>query len=273
MRTFEMDPENMAVCPSILVYDPKNIIQTVQRVEYEMANYVKKMLGFAGGIHVTPGPFSIFRKKVFDELGPYRKAHNTEDQEIGLRMQEFRYRIDACPDAYVYTKSPDSLMKLYRQRLRWIYGFIKNLVDYRKLLFKKQYGTVALFTLPTGLISLIGVVFMFFTLIFNFIKLIYEKIIQVSTVGISNSYDFTFDWFYFDTKVALFLAIVLYILVIVSIMLGRKMTKEKKVFSFSIFYFIIIYGIIAPFWALMAIFNAIRSRESSWTTEVEQRAQ
>ncbi len=273
IRIFEIEPRNMAVCPSILVYDPKNVIQTVQRVEYEMANYVKKMLGFAGGIHVTPGPFSIFRKKVFDDLGPYRKAHNTEDQEIGLRMQEHRYKIDACPDAYVYTKSPNSIMKLYRQRLRWIYGFIKNLIDYRRLLFKKKYGTVALFTLPTGIISLIGVVFLCGTLIFNSIKLIYTKFVQISTVGIANSYDFKFDWFYFDTKVILFLSVVLYILVIIAIILGRKMVREKKVFSFSIFYFIIIYGVIAPFWAIMAIFNAIRSRESSWTSEVERRAQ
>lgn len=273
MRTFEINPENMAVCSSMLVYDPKNILQTVQRVEYEMANYVKKMLGFAGGIHVTPGPFSIFRKKVFDDLGHYRKAHNTEDQEIGLRMQLNHYKVDACPDAYVYTKTPDSFMKLYRQRIRWIYGFIKNLIDYRKLLFRKKYGTVAMFTLPTGIISLLGVVFLFFTLVFNFVKFVYTKIVQISTVGFLNSYNFKFDWFYFDTKVALFLAIVLYILVIVSIMLGRKMTKEKKTFSISIFYFIIIYGIIAPIWALMAIFNAIRSRESSWTAEVEQRGQ
>ena len=83
------------------------------------------MLGFLGGIHVTPGPFSIFRKKVFDELGPFRKAHNTEDQEIALRMQEHGYRIEHCVDAYVYTVSPNTVGKLYRQRLRWVYGFIK----------------------------------------------------------------------------------------------------------------------------------------------------
>src|SRR3989304_5876098 len=90
-----------------------------------MAIYTKKMLGFMGGIHVTPGPFSIFRKKVFEDLGHYRQAHNTEDQEIALRMQSRGYKIDHCPDAYVYTISPNTIVKLYRQRLRWIYGFIK----------------------------------------------------------------------------------------------------------------------------------------------------
>lgn len=273
MHTFESNYKIMAVAPSILVFNPKNIIQTVQRVEYEMANYVKKMLGFIGGIHVTPGPFSIFKKKVFDELGPYRKAHNTEDQEIGLRMQEHWYKIDACPDAYVYTNSPNSIMKLHRQRIRWIYGFIRNLIDYRRLLFKKKYGAVGLLTLPSGIVSIIGILFLFATIIYNIFKFIYDKFLELSSVGLRFNHIFSFDWFFFDTKLLLFLSIILYILVIVSVMIGRNMTKEKNTFSFTIIYFIIIYAAVAPFWMLIAIYNAVRSKESSWTLEVERRAE
>ena len=269
LKYFELDKATMAVAPSIIVYNPKNIIQYAQNIEYDMSVYTKKMLGFMGGIHVTPGPFSIFRKKVFDDLGVYRKAHNTEDQEIALRMQEHGYKIDHCPDAYVYTCAPDSVAKLYRQRLRWIYGFIKNLIDYRRLLFKKEYGTVALFTLPSGMISVFGVVFLFVTIITNFIKFLYHKIIQIQTVGFNNifSFDYKFDWFFMSTKVALLLSIILYILVIVSVMIGRKIAKGNYKFSLSIFYFIIIYSIVAPFWVLKAIYNAIISKESSWTFE------
>lgn len=268
MKTFERVPNAMAIAPSIIVYNPKNIIQTAQKVEYDMAVYTKKMLGFMGGIHVTPGPFSIFRKKVFDELGNYRKAHNTEDQEIALRMQEHGYKIDHCPDAYVYTCAPNSIAKLYRQRLRWIYGFIKNLIDYRRLLFKKRYGSVALFTLPSGIISIIGVMFLSFTVVYNFINFLYHKIIQWQVVGISpSSYHFKFDWFFLSTKAVLFLSLILYILVIISVAIGRKLAGEEKKFSFTIIYFIVVYSVIAPFWMLKAIYNAIRSHESSWTFE------
>jgi cellulose synthase/poly-beta-1,6-N-acetylglucosamine synthase-like glycosyltransferase len=266
---FEKDAHTMAVAPSIIVYNPKNILQHAQNIEYDMSIYTKKMLGFMGGIHVTPGPFSIFRKTVFDELGPYRKAHNTEDQEIALRMQEHGYKIDHCPDAYVYTISPDSVIKLYRQRTRWIYGFIKNLIDYRRLLFKKEYGTIALFTLPSGVISILGVVFLFVNIMGNIIKFIYNKIIQINTVGLDNFFNFSFkfDWFFLNTKAALFLSVILYILIIVSVMIGRKMVKGKSSFSISILYFVLIYSVIAPFWILKAIYNAIMSRESSWTLE------
>ncbi len=269
LKYFEKDPATMAVAPSIIVYNPKNILQYAQGIEYDMSVYTKKMLGFMGGIHVAPGPFSIFRKRVFDELGNYRKAHNTEDQEIALRMQENGYKIDHCPDAYVYTNTPDSVAKLYRQRLRWIYGFIKNLIDYRRLLFKKEYGTVALFTLPSGLISIIGVIFLFVNVTGNIIKFIYNKIIQIQTIGWDAvfSFNYKFDWFFLSTKAVLFFSIILYILVIISVMIGRKMAEGKTGFSFTFFYFIIIYSVVAPFWMLRAIYNAIISKESSWTKE------
>ena len=269
MRYFENDPRNMAVIPSVLSYNPKNVVQKAQKVEYDMGVYIKKMLGLIGGIQVTPGPLSTFRKKVFDELGPYKKAHNTEDQEIALRMQEHGYKIDYCPDAYVYTNTPDSIIKLYRQRLRWIYGFIKNLVDYRHLLFRKKYGTVALFTLPTGIISIFGILFMFFTVIYNLIVVVYNKTIQINTIGFHNffSLNYKFDWFFINTRAMLFLSIILYILVIASVLIGRKMSTGKANFTVSIIYFIIIYSIVAPFWMIRAIFNSLISKESSWTFE------
>lgn len=271
LKYFERDPKTMAVAPSIIVYNPNNIIQHAQNIEYDMSIYTKKMLGFMGGIHVTPGPFSIFRKKVFDDLGPYHKAHNTEDQEIALRMQQNGYKIDHCPDAYVYTNTPDSVSKLFRQRLRWIYGFIKNLIDYRHLLFKKRYGTVALFTLPSGLVGIIGVIFLFVNVTLNIVRFIYRKIIEIKTIGFSNifnfEFNFEFDWFFFDVKAVLFFSLILYILVIISVLLGRKLVEGKKGFPLSIFYFIIVYSVIAPFWMMKAIYNAIRSKESSWTFE------
>lgn len=273
LKYFERDPKTMAVVPTMTVYNPSNALQHAQSIEYEMSVYTKKMLSFAGGIHVAPGPFSVFRKKVFNELGPYKKAHNTEDQEIALRMQEHGYKIDHCSDAYVYTKTPDSVVKLYRQRLRWIYGFIKNLVDYKRLLFRKKYGTVALFTLPSGLVSIIGVIFLSVTVVYNLVKYIYNKVIEIQTVGFrASNFSFTFDWFFINTKTVLFLSIFLYILVIVSVIIGRKMARGKSKLPASIFYFIVIYSVIAPFWMLRAIWNALRSKESSWTLErrVEQ---
>ena len=77
-----------------------------QGIEYDMSIYTKKMLGFMGGIHVTPGPFSIFRKKVFDDLGIYKKAHNSRNtstysrpaihQHVSTRRNIRPVRLCAC---------------------------------------------------------------------------------------------------------------------------------------------------------------------------------
>jgi cellulose synthase/poly-beta-1,6-N-acetylglucosamine synthase-like glycosyltransferase len=268
MSMFENDPKAMVVVPSIIVLDPKNALQKAQKVEYEMAIYIKKMLGFMGGIHVTPGPLSTFRKKVFDDLGPYRKAHNTEDQEIALRMQEHGYKIDHCPDAYVYTITPDSVGKLYRQRLRWVYGFIKNMIDYRRLIFNKEYGTVAFFTIPSGIISILSALFIFGAFVYNIMKFAYNMVIQIQTVGISHLSSFRFDWFFFDTKTIFFFSVILYALLITAMLIGRKMVNEEGGgFSLTVLYFIIIYSLIAPFWLFRAIWNSFISKESNWTLE------
>jgi cellulose synthase/poly-beta-1,6-N-acetylglucosamine synthase-like glycosyltransferase len=274
IMTYFEDSHTMAVAPSILVDNPKNILQGAQKAEYDMAVYNKKMLAFLGGIHVTPGPFSIFRKRVFDELGPYRKAHNTEDQEIALRMQEHHYKIEHCPDAYVYTIAPNSVKKLYRQRQRWIYGFIRNAMDYRRLLFKKKFGTIAFFTIPSGLVSIFSVLALLAMLIYNLTNFIIKKVTAVNTIGLSNTFSgssMNFDLFFFDTKTIIFVSIILYSSIITSLLIGRTIVEGKPRVSFDIFYFMIIYSVIAPFWILKAIINAIRSKEASWTSEIDKR--
>jgi cellulose synthase/poly-beta-1,6-N-acetylglucosamine synthase-like glycosyltransferase len=265
MSYFEQDPLAMAVAPSVAVNNPKNIIQNAQKAEYNMGIYLKKMLGFLGAINVTPGPLTIFRKKVFDDLGPYRHGHNTEDMEIAYRMQKNGYKIEHCNDAYVYTTTPKTVRKLYRQRTRWIYGFINNTIDYREVLFRKKYGNFAVFTLPMGFISIISVSYLFVRIVYNLGSFLYSKILQVKTVGFHFQVGhFTFDPFFINTQSFVFLMFAIYCLIIFAILFGRKMTKEKTIFSFNIFYFFPIFSIIAPFWLLKGVFNTIVKRKPSW---------
>ena len=269
IMTFFKDSKTMAVAPSIVVRDPKNLIQYAQRAEYDMAHYTKKMLAFLQGIHVTPGPFSIFRKKVFDEIGNYRKSHHTEDQEIALRMHKNGLKIDHCPDAYVYTSSPNTVPKLYKQRVRWIYGFIKNATDYRDLFFKPEYGTIGFFTLPSGFISIAGTVVLLVFALSRLYHFIFNKILQVKAVGFPSVFgtNFSFDPFFINTRTFLFISIILYILVIAALLNGRRMIYGRKMLSWDIPVFILVYSVIAPFWLIKACWNVLTSHEASWTLE------
>ena len=139
VKYFE-DPSVMAVTPCLKVLNPETFVQKLQAVEYTMGVFLKRVFVNLNSIQVTPGPFSVFRKRVFDDLGPYRKAHNTEDFEIALRMHLHHYKIVNSHKAFVYTKTPKTVRALLKQRVRWTQGSIQNLLDYREMFFKKEYG-------------------------------------------------------------------------------------------------------------------------------------
>ena len=263
MSYFERNSKVMAVAPSVTVYNPKTIIQNAQKAEYNMSVYLKKMLGFLGAINVTPGPLTIFRKRVFDDLGPYQHGHNTEDMEIAYRMQKNHHVIEHCNDAYVYTNTPASVKKLYKQRLRWIYGFINNTIDYKNVLFKKQYGNFSFFTLPMGIISIISVAYLFGRIIYNIASFLYSKILVFNAVGFTGR-SFNFDIYFINIRSFMFLVILIYFLVIFAMIFGRRMAEGKWGVSLGMFYFFPVFSIIAPFWLLKAVYNTILQRRPAW---------
>ena len=265
MSFFEKDPSIMAVAPSVTINDSKNIVQRAQKAEYHMGIYFRKMLGFLGAINVTPGPLTIFRKKVFDDLGSYRHGHNTEDMEIAYRMQKNSYKIEHCNDAYVYTNTPTTIRKLYKQRLRWIYGFVNNTIDYRSVLFKKKYGNFAFFTLPMGIISVISIPYLFGRMIYSLGDFLYSKITVLNTIGFHFTIkNFNFDTFFINMQSFAFLIVLIYFLIIFSIIFGRKMTEGKWGLSLDVIYFFPIFSIIAPFWFMKAVYNTILSKKPAW---------
>lgn len=264
MSYFEKDKEVMAVAPSVVVHNSNNFIQKSQKAEYYMGVYFKKMLGFLGAIDVTPGPLTIFRKQVFDELGGYRHAHNTEDMEIAYRMQKNHYKIEHCNDAFVYTNTPETISKLYHQRVRWIFGFMNNTIDYSDVIFKKNYGNFSIFTLPTRIASVVAIGYLSVRIFYNFGNFIYSKFIVYKTVGFSVHPNFVFDPFFINTQSLFFLFIITYALVFFSMLFGRRMAEGKWALSVGMFYYFPVFSIISPFWLLKAGYNTVLKRKPSW---------
>ena len=267
MRTFARVPHSMAVAPSIIIDNPKTLVQKAQKVEYNMGVYVKKMLAYLGAIHVAPGPFSIFRREVFTEIGMFRKAHNTEDMEIAYRMQERHMHIEHSHLTHVYTVGPSTIKKLYKQRVRWIYGFIQNTIDYRRLIFRPTYGNFSFFTLPSGVISIVAAVYIFFTLAYNAIVWLIAKAIHFQTVGlhgvtVSSGFGMHVDWFYINTQTIAFVSTSLYALLIVAMIIGTRMAKQKA--SVHILTYIIIYSAVAPLWLMKAIWSSVTAHKPNW---------
>ncbi|MES2213471.1 MAG: glycosyltransferase family 2 protein [Patescibacteria group bacterium] len=259
------DSEVMAVTPSVRIYNPKKIIELMQKVEYGWGIFVRKMLSYMGALYVTPGPFSIFRKEVFENLGGYRKAHMTEDLELALRMQTNRYKIANAHEAFVFTVAPNTLHKLYKQRLRWTYGFLQNIMDYRFLFFKKKYGNLGVFVLPFMSISLFSLLYLVTTSLVGIGKAITHEIVKIKTVGLYFTFHgFDFNWFSINTEFFAILSSIAFCFTLLTIFISRKMTEGNVRVGMDILYFVTFYSFIAPLWIAKAVYNTIFSVKTSW---------
>lgn len=262
-RAFNEDESVMAVTPVLVVHEPKTVLQKMQETEYYTGAFLKRMLSPLDAINVTPGPFSIFRREVFSKIGLYRKAHNTEDIEIALRMQANHMRIRNVHTAHVFTTAPRTLYTLYRQRLRWAYGTMKNTLDYRFMMFRRRYGILGMITLPLSFFGVFIFLYNFGFVVYHIARSVIDKIIAISTVGFSFMVP-RFDLFFFNTDFMVLLSYIFVGLALVIIWNGTKLALGRFRPTAGIFYFVFLYGIVAPIWFTRAVWNVAFSRSSSW---------
>ncbi|MDP3982313.1 MAG: glycosyltransferase [bacterium] len=259
-----LDPRVMAVTPALKIHNTKSFLGRIQQTEYTLAIFIRNVLASLDAIHVTPGPFSIFRKEVFSKIGLYRQAHNAEDLELALRMQMNQMKIANAYNAYVTTISPTTFTSLFKQRLRWTLGFLNNMVDYFPSLFKKKYGNLGMFVLPASLVSLGASIIMFTSLIKGVISLIDEQFLKMSAVGISlpSLALPTLDTFYINTSPIIFLVITIMALTILLISIGKRLAGNEPL-RMGMVYFLFLYGFIALSWYLSAAANLLLFRKNT----------
>lgn len=181
------DPDVMAATPSIKVAPGSSPIKEFQRIEYLMILFSRKLLSYIESVPVTPGPFSMFRKVVFDKVGLFDEDNLVEDQEIAMRIQanHFKIRSSVEDDATVYTDPPDNLNDLLKQRVRWQRGGIRNYWKYRHLV-KSEFGDYGMFFIPLNFATLTAF-FIVLALLLNsfFTYSYYAQYIAVESVAMS----------------------------------------------------------------------------------------
>ena len=263
VRVFE-DPSIMAVTSLIRVDEPRTIMERVQSVEYITAGFLREVLGAINALFVTPGPFSIYRREVFEKLGPYRAAHQTEDLEIAMRMHSHGMRIGNTLGALVYTRAPRTFRRLFKQRVRWHYGFLRNAYDYRALFLRSRFGHVALFGIPAAIASIIGSIIFFGYSVYDIARSLTERALEWATVGPRFEFPPDFSWFFVPTGPKVLLSLVLVATFLFLVWQSRLTTEGRRGFPRHFLYFFVIYGMIAPLWYGRAIFDVLRARSGTW---------
>ena len=261
------NPRVMAVTPSMKVYKPKSWLQRIQMVEYAVGIFFRKMFALVGSIHVTPGPFSIYKKEFFDKHGLYTEAYMTEDIEVALRMQTHNYIIENAIDAYVYTVCPKNFKTLYYQRRRWYHGFLKNVIDYKKL-FSKQHGNLGLYVLPLAFASIALVIVSFIYFLYKSIEGLWDAYLYARAVNFDVfRFDFNLDFFLVNINTIFILGIITMIVGILIIVIAVKVSKEKEKIVFSYILYVVAYWFLFSFWWLVAIYYKLTGKKLLWDTK------
>ncbi|MCF7843743.1 glycosyltransferase family 2 protein [Candidatus Gracilibacteria bacterium] len=263
---FNKNNKVMAVTPCMHIRNPKSLIQRMQAIEYLMGIFLRKAFGQLDAIQVTPGPFSIFRKSVFETIGNYRKAHNTEDYEITLRMHKHHLKIANAHKALVYTIGPATVKGYFFQRLRWVRGFLENSLDYKEIFFKKEYGNFGMFTLPVAFTFVFYGLYVAFFMLYIFVSHWVGVVERWLAVGIHLRVPI-FDLFYFSTTTITFIGMVMFTMFLLVLYIANILTDDKQEFyrNFPIYFFF--YPIFIPFILGRSVFDTLTSRKNEWVLQ------
>lgn len=270
---FTQDQNIAAVCPLLKVKNPQSILQKVQWYEYVVNMFYKFLNAKLDCIHVTPGPFSVYKTKVVKDLGGYDETTITEDLEIAIRLQKHQYKIVQTFDTVVETIVPTTWKKLFRQRIRWYKGSVDNSIKYKNLIFNKKYGDFGIIRMPTIILSGILAII----LVGTFLQALTGKIITTFSYLQDINFDlFTLfrhfsleinilSWPFFRLFVAATLMGISFFIMIYSYrLIKEKITNHGRTFA-SLVTYLFIYGFfITAVWMYIS-FMFVKKKKNFWS--------
>ncbi len=166
------DTDVMAAVGNVRIGDTTHLLGVVQYLEFLFSFYFKKADALMNTIYIIGGAAGAFRKKVFDDLGPYSLTNITEDIELSVRIQNAGMKIAYASDAIVYTEGATTMNGLMKQRLRWKRGRFETFAEHKKLFFstrKEHRKILTLLILPLALFGELQLFFEIFFLLFLYV--------------------------------------------------------------------------------------------------------
>ncbi len=213
---------------------------------------------------MIPGPMTIFKTKVFDEIGGYDSGNLTEDMEIALRLQRHGYKIRTCFEARAHTDIPSTWKNLYTQRLRWYRGRIFNLLKYKDLFFSGKNVNLGFFALPyLFALELVSIVLLF-RLFFLFFDNASKFFVIESMIISSGSFGLYLTELVVSSSIFFF--ITSYIFVFAFIYLGLKTIRYKPTKSeyIAILLNLLLFPLFITLVYLNSYIKEMRGDEAKW---------
>jgi hypothetical protein len=129
----------------------------------------------------------------------------------------------------------------------------------------RKFGNLGLLTMPFAFVSIFIALFFSAAYVQSIINLIHKKYEEYSALGFHFGWPrFNFDWFSLNLE---FRVLVIYAMIICTIfflVVGTRMATGKNPFNRGSVFFLLFYGLIAPFWLVRSLYNLITAKESPW---------
>ena len=271
MLPYFEDKEVAAVLPTIKVEKPTNFIQRVQWFEYTVTFFLKKMMGHLDAVYVCPGPFSVYRTSYVKKLGGFDEHNLTEDMEMAFKIQKAHYRIVQLMETVVWTKTPRTINALYRQRNRWYKGGLDNMMKYKDMLFKKEYGEFGLLQMPMMWVAVFLSTLIFLLIYYkNFIRPLSTKLYNLSFVDFHFNFSKLFDnlglsilGLDYVTLFFIYLAFILGLMYVYTAFKSNNENMLKEKLGTPIFYFLFYPMAVLLIWCGILV-DLVRGKRQKW---------
>jgi biofilm PGA synthesis N-glycosyltransferase PgaC len=153
------DPYVAGVAANVQILEEPTALGILQRFEHMIGYRSKKLYSMLNCEFVVGGVASTYRMSVLRKVDFYDTDTLTEDIGLSAKITNLgnrRFRMIYGADVVAKTEGVLTFRALAKQRYRWKYGSIQNLIKYRRLVFnpsRRYTGTLTYYRMPMALLS------------------------------------------------------------------------------------------------------------------------
>ncbi|QHK20053.1 glycosyltransferase [Pseudarthrobacter psychrotolerans] len=157
--TYFDDPYVAGVAANVQILEETTVLGILQRFEHMIGYRSKKLYSLLNCEFVVGGVASTYRMRVLRKVNFYDTDTLTEDIGLSAKITSLgnrRFRMIYGADVVAKTEGVLTLRALAKQRYRWKYGSIQNLIKYRGMTLNPSHrytGTLTYYRMPMALLS------------------------------------------------------------------------------------------------------------------------
>jgi poly-beta-1,6-N-acetyl-D-glucosamine synthase len=153
------DPCVAGVAANVHIIDEPTVLGVLQRFEHMIGYRSKKLYSVTNCEFVVGGVASTYRMRVLRKVGFYDTDTLTEDIGLSTKVTSLgnrRFRMVYGADVVASTEGVLTFRALARQRYRWKYGSMQNLVKYHRMIgnpSRRYSRTLTMYRMPMAVLS------------------------------------------------------------------------------------------------------------------------